>query len=77
MKGLSSGMLAKITSLAQPKPRRSAVAAAIFSRMWPIRWMASMLMPARREATLTEAQTRCVCDEHLRQRVHHHRVAGR
>ncbi len=62
MKGLSSGMLAKMTSLAQPKPRWAAVAVAIASSTWPRRWMASMLIPARREATLTDAQTRWVCE---------------
>ena len=36
-----------------------------------------MLMPARREATFIEAQTRLVCDEDLRQRLHHDRIAGR
>ena len=35
-----------------------------------------MLIPARREATLTEAQTRLGLREHLRQRVDDHRVAG-
>ena len=38
------------------------MAAAIFKRMWPIRWMASMLIPARRDATFSEAHTRLVCD---------------
>ena len=62
MKGLSSGMLAKMTSLAQPKPRRSAVARATSRSTCPIRWIASMLIPALREATLTDAHTVSVFD---------------
>ena len=56
MKGLSSTALAKTTSLAQPMGSSSAV-----SRMIrPMRATASMLMPARVEATFTLPQTSSV-----------------
>ena len=53
------------------------MAAAIRRMMWPSWWMASMLMPARRDATFTEAHTRVGLRQHLGQRFDHHRVAGR
>ena len=60
MKGLSSTALAKITSLAQPKPPESAVRAAVFFSTRPISATASMLMPALVEPTFTEEHTRSV-----------------
>ena len=60
MKGLSSTALANTTTLAQPRPSLSAVISAVFLIMRPISATASMLMPARVEPTLTEAQTRSV-----------------
>jgi hypothetical protein len=60
MKGLSSGILAKTTSLAAPKPCWAAVASAICRTVRPISPTASMLIPAFLDATLTEAQTRVV-----------------
>ena len=60
MKGLSSTALQNTTSFAQPRPSRSAVAAAQSRMISPIRPTALMLMPARVLATLIEAQTRSV-----------------
>ena len=60
MKGLSSGMLAKTQSLAQAKPSCAAVSSAARLMVRPELEQASMLMPARVEATLTEAHTRSV-----------------
>ncbi len=63
MNGLSSGMFEKTTSLAQPKPlsrRRGLRRCRRIVR--PISATASMLMPARRDATLTDAHTRSVSD---------------
>ena len=56
MKGLSSTALAKTTSLAQPIGSISAVC----RRIRPISATASMLMPARVEATFTLPQTSSV-----------------
>ena len=56
MKGLSSTALEKTTSLAQPIGSMSAV----WRMMRPISATASMLMPARVEATLTLEQTKSV-----------------
>ena len=59
MKGLSSGTLQKVTILAEPidrgRPCDATRRAALGHRI-----TASMLMPARVEATLTDEQTRCV-----------------
>ena len=60
MKGLSSTALAKITSLAQPKPPEAAVRSAVFLMTRPISATASMLMPALVEPTFTEEQTKSV-----------------
>ncbi len=60
MKGLSSTMLAKTTSLAQPMQSRSAVFSAAALMVSAMTSTASMLMPARVVATLTEAHTRSV-----------------
>ena len=60
IKGLSSTALQNTTSLAQPRPSRSAVAAAVSLTMRPIRATASILMPARVDPTLTEEQTSSV-----------------
>ena len=62
MNGMSSGMLANTHSLVQAAPSRSAVSSAARLIVWPIRMTASMLMPARVEATLTEAHTRSVVE---------------
>ena len=61
MKGLSSTALQNTTSLAQPKPPRSAVrsAAALTVSAHKLA-TASMLMPARVEPTLTEEHTSSV-----------------
>ncbi len=60
MKGLSSTALQKTTSLAQPKPPRSAVRSAAALMVPPMRATASMLMPALVEPTFTEEHTRSV-----------------
>ena len=60
MKGLSSTALQNTTSLAQPRPSRSAVAAAVSLMMRPIRATASILIPARVEPTLMEEHTSSV-----------------
>ena len=60
MKGTSCGMLAKTTSLAQPMPSRVPVAWAVLRICLPMRATASMLMPAREEATLMDEHTRSV-----------------
>ena len=60
MKGLSSTALQKITSLAQPRPSRSAVRAAVSLTMRPMSATASMLMPARVEPTLMLEHTSSV-----------------
>ena len=60
MKGLSSGALQKMTILAQPMESCSAVRLLTASSTSAIRSTASMLMPARVEATLTDEHTRCV-----------------
>ncbi len=60
MNGLSSTALQNTTSFAQPMPSRSAVRCAVATMISPMRATASMLMPARVVATLTEAQTRSV-----------------
>ena len=60
MKGLSSTALAKATSLAQPRPSRSAVSRAVSVMISPISFTASILMPARVLATFTDAHTRSV-----------------
>ena len=60
IKGLSSTALQNTTSLAQPKPPRSAVRSAASLMMRPISATASMLIPARVEPTLTEEQTKSV-----------------
>ena len=57
MKGLSSTALQNTTSLAQPKPPRSAVRSAACLMVRPMAATASMLMPARVEPTFTEEQT--------------------
>ena len=56
MKGLSSGTLQKVTILAQPMESRSAVRRETSSSTSAMRVTASMLMPARVEATLTDEQ---------------------
>ena len=60
MKGLSSTALQNTTSLAQPRPSRSAVRSAVSLTIRPMRATASMLTPARVEPTLTEEQTSSV-----------------
>ena len=60
IKGLSSTALQKTTSLAQPKPPRSAVRSAAALMVRPMRATASMLMPALVEPTFTEEHTRSV-----------------
>ena len=60
MKGLSSTALQKTTSFAQPRPSRSAVAAAVSLIIRPIRATASMLIPARVDPTFTEEHTSSV-----------------
>ena len=61
MKGLSSTALQNTTSLAQPKPPRSAVrSAAALTVSAHQSLTASMLMPARVEPTLTEEHTSSV-----------------
>src|SRR5579875_1490846 len=60
MNGLSSTALQNVTSLAQPIEPSAAVRSATCLIVCPISATASMLMPARVEATLTEAQTRRV-----------------
>ena len=60
MKGLSSTALQKITSLAQPRPSRSAVRAAVSLTILPMRATASILMPARVEPTLMLEHTSSV-----------------
>ena len=57
MKGLSSTALANTTSLAAPMQSRSAVALAVSMTVLAIFQTASMLMPARVEATFTELHT--------------------
>ena len=61
MKGLSSGIFEKTTSLAAAKPLLSISACAISLMTSPRRLSASMLIPALRDAALTEAQTDFVC----------------
>ena len=77
MKGLSSGMLAKTTSLAQPKPCRSAVASAI----WQIT-CAHLADGVHVDARLVRGHVDRRADafglgEHLGQGLHHHRVGRR
>ena len=60
IKGLSSTALQNTTSLAQPKPPRSAVRWAAAFTVSPIRRTASILMPARVEPTFTEEHTSSV-----------------
>ena len=60
IKGLSSTALAKITSLAQPRPSRSFVSSAVLLTMTPISRTASILMPALVVATFTLEQTTSV-----------------
>ena len=60
MNGLSSTALANTTSLAQPSPSCSSVRLAVALMICPIHATASMLMPARVDATLTEEHTRSV-----------------
>ena len=60
MNGLSSTAFANTTSFAQPRPSCSAVRAAVALTVSPIQRTASMLMPARVDATLTELHTRFV-----------------
>ena len=57
MNGLSLGALAKITSLAQPKPSWSLVRSAVSLSTCPRARMASMLIPAAVVPTFTDAQT--------------------
>ena len=57
MKGLSSGTLQKVTIFAQPMNSLSAVRLPMSSSTSAMRITASMLMPARVLATLTEEQT--------------------
>ena len=65
MKGLSSGTLQKMTILAQPMESCSAVRCATASSTSAMRSTASMLMPARVEATLTDEHTRRVLADGL------------
>ncbi len=58
--GLSSGTLENTTSFAQPKESLSFVSSAVFLMISPIREIASILIPERVVATLTEEQTRAV-----------------
>src|SRR5271157_6012354 len=62
MNGLSLGALAKITSLAQPKPSWSLVRSAVSLSTCPRARMASMLIPAAVVPTFTDAQTRSVVE---------------
>ena len=77
MNGLSSTALQNTTSFAQPMPSRSAVRCAVATTISPMRATASMLMPARVVATLTEAQTRSVTRERFGDRRDQRLVAGR
>ena len=60
MKGLSSTALQNTTSLAQPRPSRSAVRAAVSLMMRPMSFTASILIPARVEPTLMLEHTSSV-----------------
>ncbi len=62
MNGLSVGALAKMTSLAQPKPSCDLVRSAASFKTWPSLEIASMLIPAAVVPTFTEAQTRLVVE---------------
>ena len=62
MNGLSSTALAKTTSFMQPAASCSFVASAMSLTACPHRRTASMSMPARVEATLTDEQTRSVVE---------------
>ncbi len=63
MNGLSLTALPKMTSLAQPKPSWSRVRSAVSIRTCPSAAMASMLIPAAVEPTLTDPQTRLVVEK--------------
>ena len=54
--------MAKITSLAQPKPSLVRVRSAISFRICPRRAIASILMPAAVVPTFTDEQTRLVVE---------------
>ena len=77
MKGLSSGALQKMTILAQPMESCSAVRLLTASSTSAMRSTASMLMPARVEATLTDEQTRCVLADGVGDRLDEGGVAAR
>ena len=60
IKGLSSGALAKTTSLAHPKAPVSAVLSAVAFIIRPMSRTASMLIPVLVDARLTDEQTNSV-----------------